>query len=121
MNIKDGTPSVERREEVIAAWMEGGGQTWRFDGKTEPELEVDRDFLFWNFIASLDAQSAERTRAEVEKMREDEREKVAKWMIQHGFATGHGDTIEDLLGELAGQILRHMERDVENRNVSRET
>lgn len=63
-------PSAERREEVIAAWMEGGGQTWCFDGKTEPELEVDRDFLFWDFIAALDAQSAQRTRAEVEKMRE---------------------------------------------------
>lgn len=33
-----------------------------------------------------------------------EREKVAKWMIQRSYATGHGDTIEDLLAELDWQI-----------------
>jgi hypothetical protein len=33
-----------------------------------------------------------------------EREKVAQWMIEHGYATGHGDTIEDLLTELGWQI-----------------
>lgn len=30
------------------------------------------------------------------------RELVAKWMIEHGFATGHGDTVDDLLSELEG-------------------
>jgi len=34
-----------------------------------------------------------------------EREKVAKWMVERGYATGHGDTIEDLLVELSWQIL----------------
>ena len=33
-----------------------------------------------------------------------EREKVAQWMIEKGYATGHGDTIEDLLAELEWQI-----------------
>jgi len=33
-----------------------------------------------------------------------ERNKVAQWMIDHGFATGHGDTTEDLLEELDWQI-----------------
>ena len=33
-----------------------------------------------------------------------EREKVAAWMIKKGLATGHGDTIEDLLQELEWQI-----------------
>lgn len=33
-----------------------------------------------------------------------EREKVAQWMVANGFATGHGDTIEALLGELKYQI-----------------
>ena len=32
------------------------------------------------------------------------REKLAKWMISRGYATGHGDTIEDLLKELDWQI-----------------
>jgi hypothetical protein len=34
-----------------------------------------------------------------------EREKVAAWMMQQGYATGHGDTVEDLLKELEWQIL----------------
>jgi len=33
-----------------------------------------------------------------------EREKVAQWMIQRSYATGHGDTTEDLLQELDWQI-----------------
>jgi hypothetical protein len=41
---------------------------------------------------------------------ETEREKVAAWMTQQGYATGHGDTIEDLLKELEWQI-RESERE----------
>ena len=33
-----------------------------------------------------------------------ERNKLAKWMIQHSYATGHGDTMEDLLKELEEQL-----------------
>jgi len=33
-----------------------------------------------------------------------EREKVAAWMTAQGYATGHGETIEDLLKELEWQI-----------------
>ena len=33
-----------------------------------------------------------------------ERDKVAAWMIDRGYATGHGDTTEDLLTELEWQI-----------------
>jgi len=32
-----------------------------------------------------------------------EREKVAKWMVERSYATGHGDTVEDLLKELEWQ------------------
>ena len=39
-----------------------------------------------------------------------EREKVAQWMMQHGYATGHGDTTEDLLQELEWQV-RENERE----------
>jgi len=35
--------------------------------------------------------------------KEQEREKVAKWMTDHGYATGHGDTIDELLKELEWQ------------------
>ena len=33
-----------------------------------------------------------------------ERNKLAAWMIKHSYATGHGDTVEDLLKELEWQI-----------------
>jgi len=33
-----------------------------------------------------------------------EREKVAAWMMQRSYATGHGDTIEDLSKELEWQV-----------------
>ena len=33
-----------------------------------------------------------------------QREKVVRWMMQHGYATGHGDSIEELLFELKWQI-----------------
>jgi hypothetical protein len=39
-----------------------------------------------------------------------ERKKVAVWMMQHGYATGHGDTIEDLLVELDIQIVENWTR-----------
>jgi hypothetical protein len=39
-----------------------------------------------------------------------EREKVAAWMMQRGYATGHGDTTEDLLSELEWQV-RESERE----------
>jgi hypothetical protein len=31
------------------------------------------------------------------------REYIARWMIAHSYTTGHGNTIDDLLFELAGQ------------------
>lgn len=34
-----------------------------------------------------------------------ERQEVADWMINHGFATGHGDSVADLLGELEWQLI----------------
>ena len=39
-----------------------------------------------------------------------DKEKLAQWMIQRGYATGHGDTIEDLLQELDSQIVEAWNR-----------
>jgi hypothetical protein len=39
-----------------------------------------------------------------------ERKKVAAWMIERSYATGHGDTTEDLLKELEWQV-RESERE----------
>lgn len=41
---------------------------------------------------------------------EQGREAVAAWMMAHGYATGHGETIEDLLVELEGQARDHAVR-----------
>ena len=40
-----------------------------------------------------------------------ERNKVAQWMIDRSYATGPGDTVEDLLKELA-QSVREEEREL---------
>jgi hypothetical protein len=33
-----------------------------------------------------------------------DKEQLAAWMIRNGFATGHGDSFEDLLHELTWQV-----------------
>ena len=33
-----------------------------------------------------------------------ERQKVAQWMIRRSYATGHGDSVEDLLKEIEWQV-----------------
>ena len=32
-------------------------------------------------------------------------EAVARWMISHGYTTGHGDDLDDLLAELVRQVM----------------
>jgi hypothetical protein len=49
--------------------------------------------------------------AKIAALETSEREKVAAWMIKMGFATGHGDTIEDLLSEATWQIESEREND----------
>ena len=41
-----------------------------------------------------------------------QREKLAHWMRNLGYATGHGDTTEDLLGHLGTQIASGLEVEV---------
>jgi len=43
-----------------------------------------------------------------------ERKKLAQWMIDRGYATGHGDTVEDLLQELEWQIAENWTRGMVN-------
>jgi hypothetical protein len=49
-------------------------------------------------------------RSELEAAVAAEREKVAAWMIERSYATGHGDTTEDLLKEMEWQV-RESERE----------
>ena len=45
-------------------------------------------------------------------MGKNDKEILAHWMMRHEYATGHGDTIEDLLDELKWQIAERCERAV---------
>jgi hypothetical protein len=38
------------------------------------------------------------------------REKLVRWMLENSFASGHGDTMDDLLRELAWQIAERIAR-----------
>ena len=40
----------------------------------------------------------------------DEVNKLAEWMVRQGYATGHGDSMDDLLRELEWQFKEKMER-----------
>lgn len=42
-----------------------------------------------------------------------EKETVALWMMAHGFATGHCDTVADMLIELAWQINERVARAID--------
>jgi hypothetical protein len=42
-----------------------------------------------------------------------ERNKLAAWMIQFGFATGHGDSMEQLLDALGTEIVDRIDMEVE--------
>lgn len=46
-----------------------------------------------------------------------ERNKLAAWMIQFGFATGHGDTMEQLVDALGSEIVDRIEFEI---NTERE-
>jgi len=42
-----------------------------------------------------------------------ERNKLAAWMIRFGFATGHGDTMEQLCDELGTEIVDRIDYEVD--------
>ena len=46
----------------------------------------------------------ERLRVSLTDGAQEERNKLAAWMMRQGYATGHGDSTEDLLKELDWQI-----------------
>jgi hypothetical protein len=48
-----------------------------------------------------------------EKIAAAERNKLAAWMIQFGFATGHGDTMEELVDALGSEIVDRIEFEID--------
>lgn len=66
------------------------------DGSAIRNLQTMNDILNRNL---------EVANAEIVRLRHNGREAVAAWIMKQGYATGHGDTIEDLLFELEEQIV----------------
>jgi hypothetical protein len=60
-----------------------------------------KDLIFECFICT------EELEAFAKLVAEKEREVVANWIMDRGFATGHGDSIVDLLDQLEWQIAEH--------------
>ena len=48
----------------------------------------------------------------------DEKETVALWMMANGFSTGHGDSVADMLNELAWQIDERVARAIDAERVA---
>jgi predicted TIM-barrel fold metal-dependent hydrolase len=71
------------RDDIIRLAREAGFIDWSLHGRLESKEEALERF------AALVAAA--------------EREKVAAWMIERDYATGHGDTIEGLLKALEWQ------------------
>lgn len=47
-----------------------------------------------------------------------DREILAAWMIQFGFATGHGDTMEQLVDALGSEIVERVEYEIETERLA---
>jgi hypothetical protein len=80
------------KEDIIAMSLEAG--FYKFDDNGDDLWICDLEELKRFFHM---AQAAERN-------------KLAQWMIDHSYTTGHGDTTEDLLKELEWQV-REAERE----------
>jgi hypothetical protein len=71
------------RDDIIRMAREAGMEIWKSGHRYMDDFDI---YQFAALVAAA------------------ERNKLAQWMIQHSYATGHGDTIEDLLKELEWQI-----------------
>jgi hypothetical protein len=97
--------------------LSNGGKYAKADRRTQGEEHMTRDDItriarvagFVGFDG--DNGSLRRFAALV---RADERNKLAAWMMARGYATGHGDSIEDLLQELDWQIAENWTRGMVN-------
>jgi hypothetical protein len=92
------------RDEIIRMAREAGMLTWL----NPPEDVTERFERFAALVADAEAKRMhDEGMVTVGYMRQQiaaERNKVASWMMAQGYATGHGDTTEDLLKELEWQV-----------------
>ena len=91
--------------------------------KPDPGTEIDRlraELSDWQTSSEAYRHDAERAEARVAELEalctaqhgavaraeraEAELKRVPLWIIEHGYATGHGDTVEDILAELVSDV-----------------
>jgi hypothetical protein len=76
-------------DDIIAMAREAGGLGYVHDAGDDPHK--------WQFTVT-------ELQAFIVFVRAAERNKLAAWMQAQGYATGHGDTTEDLLEELEREV-----------------
>jgi hypothetical protein len=102
------------RDDIIRLAREAGihhahDSEGHWDGLTDEEV-VDRLPRFKRELEYADKRIMQILERFAALVAAAEREKVARWMMERGYATGHGDTIEDLLQELDWQIAENWNR-----------
>ena len=98
-------PPARTAREIAEAVAEAAGNAYRHDADNMAFPRPAFQYAIPLIEAALVAAAASHGE-ELERVRE----RLAAWMIEHSFATGHGDTFEDLLGELSAQV-RKMQDD----------
>jgi hypothetical protein len=76
--------------------------------------------LYSHVLASETRDLAAQIDMALEAERMKAREFVAGWMMERGYATGHGETIADLLIELEGEANDHGARGIPPRHSVRD-
>lgn len=124
---KDDIIRIAREAGMVV--YEGGQDRVLFDGSIVDALTRFAELVVadyqertkWDGIHTCHSECQRPVCVSIRKAVATEREKVAKWMIERSYATGHGDTIEDLLAELDWQIADGWNRAlVEGSEVERE-
>jgi len=82
--------------------------------KAATELSENVMWLIEQVLIKHNIAVLEASKEAIDEATKKEREKVASWMIKNGYATGHGDTTDDLLQELEWQILEGWNRALMN-------
>ena len=80
------------REDIIRMAREAGF-TVRRDGGSDEVMDGDNWHIQTEFVEEF-----------ARLVAAAERNKVAQWMIDRGYATGHGGTVDDLLKEFEWQV-----------------
>jgi len=83
--------------------------------EASPAVDAIRDFAKMRGLSLDDAKVQDWNNTSPAALTQaDERNKLASWMMARGYATGHGDSIEDLLQELDWQIAENWTRGMVN-------